>query len=409
MEICSNRFYPWLSWALPSLGFLVMYVARVAPAAFLSDLIHDFHTDVGGIGILASAFLQGYVLMQIPVGLLVDRFGPVRLLFLSTALAILGNLWFAYATSLSHAHMARLMVGVGSAFMFVCSFKQAKIWLPDAYFPLAGGLTQVCGMIGAAFGSSWLTTLYPAGNWRLSVRWVSGVWALLWVVMLCTLRSKPNEEEAAPLGRLSDVMGGLYRVCVNRNAVLNGVYAGLIFLPTEVLGGWWGAYYLDHVHQLNAQSAGFLIGCIFLGWAIGGALIGYVAGRFGDLRRVMIFSALSSCVFLSLGLYGVGLSEAFLAGIFFAYGLSNSGLVLAYAISTDFVEASLSGSAVAFTNVMSIALGILMQPLVGLGLATMSAHMSMTDACRTVMLLLPLSLCAASYAAFRLSIPDKGV
>lgn len=404
MKITQMKWYPWAAWFLPALCFMIMYVARVVPGTFLNELMTSFDVSHGAVGVLGSAFLQGYVLMQLPVGLLVDRFGPVTLLLIASVLGIFGNNMFEVSNTLSQAYVARLLLGMGSAFIFVCAFKQAKIWLSARHFPFACGLTQVFGMLGAAIGNGWMHS--SDISWRVTLHTITQIWCVLLVVMLMVLRSKRDDSPKAKHSHnVKEMFSGLMQVLGNSNSWLNGLYAGLVFLPTEVLGGWWGPYYLSLVHDITEAQAGGLIGSIFIGWAIGGSVIGYIAGRWKCTKPLMILSAMMSLVFLSLGLY-VRICPMFVLNIiFFLYGVCNAGLILAYALSTELVGIEVAGSAIAFTNVMSIILGVILQPGIGHGVSYITAYLGEKIAFDIVMLVLPLGLIVSALMAYRLRLP----
>lgn len=400
--------YPWISWFLPAFSFLVMYVARVAPASFLNELIDSFHVNHAALGVLGSAFLQGYVVMQIPVGMLVDRFGPVKLLLIASIIGIIGNNMFVVSTTLAQAHFARMLFGVGSAFIFVCAYKQAKIWLSPRHFPMACGFTQVFGMLGGAIGAGMMHR--PGISWRVTMNMVTQLWCLLVILMLIFLRSKREDSPRANHSHnIKEMFKGLKTVLINKNAWCNGLYAGLIFLPTEVLGGWWGPYYLGMIHNLDKAQSGALISSIFVGWAIGGSLIGYISGRWNATKQLMIASSMMSLLLLCIGMYARGCPFYLLNIVFFLFGLCNTGLIIAYALSADFVGIEVAGSAVAFTNIMSIILGIGMQPIIGFGVTVLTVYFNENVAFDMVMFLLPLCLLMSAYMGYVLRIPKKNV
>ena len=160
------RFYPWIVWALAALFFLVEYVARVSPGVMRKSIMIEFELTGGQFGTLSAMFQIIYLLMQLPVGILADRYGPRRLLVLSVALCALGCYVFAIAESFFQAQLARFFMGFAGSFAFVCALKLAREWFQSTHLGLLSGLTQIMGMIGAAMGNMLLPYALLHYDWR---------------------------------------------------------------------------------------------------------------------------------------------------------------------------------------------------------------------------------------------------
>jgi MFS family permease len=408
MKITEIKGYGWLVWLLPALCYAVMYVVRVAPAVIVSDLEVAYQVSTLEIGILSSGFMLTYITMQIPVGIIADRFGPVAVTIFANLLAILGSYLFCVASTIGYAYVARMIMGVGSACIFVCALKIAKIWLPERYFALVCGLTQVLGMLGAAAGNSLLTRYNIAYGWRNVLETMTLIWLVLTLLIIALLRNKKSER-VEPIGTLSDLMTGFSYVISNGNAWLNGIYGGLVFMPMQVLGEWWGPTYLSAIHSITLEDAGNVQGWMFVGLGVSGTFVGYVAERYHCYKQIMVASALTTLVLLSGVLYFRELTTTTLEVVFFLIGFASAGLIIAYAVATDLNDPRFAGSAIAFTNVMSILFGAILQPLVGVIVSYYESYMPEVQAFDRIMVILPISLLIAIYCALRIQIPKKNM
>ena len=101
----------WAIWSLGALVYLVAFFQRVAPAVMTEQLMADFAIGGAALGNLSAFYFYAYVAMQIPTGLLADRWGPRRLLASGTAVASVGGLLFALAPGFELAAAGRLLVG----------------------------------------------------------------------------------------------------------------------------------------------------------------------------------------------------------------------------------------------------------------------------------------------------------
>lgn len=128
---------PWLAWSvwgLAALLYLIGFCQRVAPAVITDQLMAEFSIGAAALGKLSGFYFYSYVMMQIPTGVIADRWGPRRLLTLGAAVAALGTALFAAATSLWWADVGRLMIGASVAVAFVSMLKLSSHWFaPDQY------------------------------------------------------------------------------------------------------------------------------------------------------------------------------------------------------------------------------------------------------------------------------------
>ena len=114
----STGIMPWLVWGSAALFFLYEYLQRVAPSVMVDDLMRAFAIEGAGVGELGAFYYYAYAILQIPVGVLADRYGPRRPLVLAALLCVVGSVLFAMAHGFASAALGRLLIGTGSDFHF---------------------------------------------------------------------------------------------------------------------------------------------------------------------------------------------------------------------------------------------------------------------------------------------------
>jgi len=136
----------WFIWLFAALAFGYAFFHRVAPSVMVDDLMAEFAISGAVLGTLSALYFYPYVLMQVPLGALIDRLG-VRAL-LSTALLIggIGSVIFALAQSIEMAYLGRVLIGIGSAVGFLSSLALAGKWFPPHRFAFLAGLVMFFGM-----------------------------------------------------------------------------------------------------------------------------------------------------------------------------------------------------------------------------------------------------------------------
>lgn len=398
---------PWFIWGLAAFFFFAHYVVRVTPGHISEHLlIHFINSTKIEIGILGASFYLPYVLMQLPIGYLVDRFGIRSLLTVAVLICSLSCLLFAGANLIETAVLSRVLLGFCSAAAFISALKLITIWFEPQKFALLVGITQALGMVGAAFGARIVPYLNHTIGWQYSFYLYAIVFFILAILIFTIVRNAPTNGTPSTKIITTDYhpVGSLWSVFFNKYTWINACYAGLIYAPTDVMGELWGKEFLEHIHALNNFQASHVISYIFIGWALGGPLAGWLADHFGR-RPIMIFSALFGLFLLPSLFFIPNLPLFAINTIAFIYGLTNTGLIASYTVAGELHDKSHSGFSMAIANMFSVLLGASFMPLIGWILEEL-AHISSngtliytTKDYQKAVLLLPLCLLLAIFLA----------
>lgn len=356
----------WLIWGLAASFYFLDYLARVAPGVMHQYLQQDFGINEAGFGILTASFYVPYILMQLPVGLTVDRFSIRWLLTFMSLLTAFGCVLFGLADNLAVASVARMLIGFSAAFAFVCALRLATSWFPPVMLGLLAGLTQALGMLGGAAGEAPISLMVGVIGWRHTMLVMAFIFVILAVLLYQFIKDRPetNKKETHIAGSI-DIWQSLKIILSHRQTWINALYAGFLFGPTAVIGESIGPAYLQFGRGLTAHSAAFAIGLIFIGWSIGGPLTGWLSDRMGRRKPLMIFTAVCGLLLTSVFVFVPQISSKTACLLFFVFGLTNTGVALAYAVSTEIHDHKVVGTSIAFTNMTSILIGASLQPLVG--------------------------------------------
>ena len=367
--LTNSKYYPWVVWGLGALFFCVEYFARLAPSVMVPDLMRAFNVDALGIGILSGWFYVAYLGMQLPVGMLVDRFSPSKLLAFAAIISGISCFLLATADHLWVASLSRFLIGFGGAFAFVGTLKLATIWFCSKRFGLLAGTTQALGMLGAAGGEGPLAVLVTAIGWRDTMICIGSALTIVAFLILTLVKEKIGQStiinRAQKLSSLKEIKEGLIEVLKNKQTWVISIIGGLLFSPTATFGELWGVTFLEHVQNLNHHSAAAAVSMIFIGWTIGGPLSGWFSDRIGKRKPGVFISCIGSLLTLTTVLYCPNLPTPIIFILLFLYGIMNTGVVNIYALSGEINRQSIAGISMSFINMSSVLLGFLFQPLVG--------------------------------------------
>ena len=116
----------WLVWGLGAALYLIAFYQRVAPAVLVQELTREFSLSGAALGNLSAFYFYSYVAVQIPTGLIADRWGPRRLLTVGASLTAAGTLLFALAPTPWVANAGRMVIGAAAGVAFVAMLKLAS-------------------------------------------------------------------------------------------------------------------------------------------------------------------------------------------------------------------------------------------------------------------------------------------
>ena len=128
-------------WALAAAFYLYGFFQRVAPAALAQDLMRDFSLTAAALGNLSAFYFYAYAAMQLPTGVLVDRWGPTRLIFIGALMAGIGSLLFALSPTPALAAIGRALIGASHAVAWVSMLQLITHWFPARKFGAMSGIS----------------------------------------------------------------------------------------------------------------------------------------------------------------------------------------------------------------------------------------------------------------------------
>ncbi len=353
-------------WGLGAVFYSYEFALRTSMNAISRDMIHSMNFSASEISIIASVFYWFYVISQIPAGISVDKYGPRRVLVVTTFLCAAGTLVFTCSNSFLFLCLGRALMGLGGGFAFVSTLKIASYWLPDRWFPLFAGLTQFFGYIGAALAGLPLVSLMSLFHWRAIFICLAIFGAVLFLcnlfASLGTVAEKASEEERATF---KDTIVNLGRISRNPQVIFNGLYCTFVMGATAVFADLWGIDFLFKVKNIPITTAATACSLVFIGVAVLSPFWGAIASFLKSSRIPLIWSAILSVITTILLLYvNIPIWGIFLAC--FMFGGFQAAHVLNFTILKDVVDTKYLGSAIAYVNMFTVAGGALFQPIAGL-------------------------------------------
>jgi sugar phosphate permease len=363
------RWFPWLVCMLGALFYCYEYYLRIAPSVMSADLMHAYGLSAAAFGNLAAFYYYAYTPMQLPVGIMMDRFGPRRLLVVAILACALGSYLFTLTSHLAVAQLGRFLVGFGSAFAFVGVLKLTTLWLPPERFAFMSGFATALGSMGAIIGDISLSALVARLGWQTTIHFAAAAGLILALIIYWVIPNRRahervyNEQRSASYSQL---VTGLLTLLKNRQIWLNGIIGGLIYIPTTAFAELWGIPYLEQAYHYANLDAASTIAMIFLGWVVGAPLMGLLSEKIKLRRKPMTIGSLVAAVLIALVLYLPGLPHWLVSVMLFIFGIFSSSQIIVFAIGRENSSLALAGTTVALTNLFVMLSGVIFQPIIGI-------------------------------------------
>jgi len=356
------RLYPWFVWLLGACFFFYKYLVQVSPSVMTADLMHAFQINGAGLGNLSACYFYAYLLMQIPVGLLLDKYSPRYLTTFAIVICAVSTYVFSETSSLTLACISRAFIGFGAAFAAVSCFKSASLWFPAKRFALVSGMCMTAAMLGAVGGQMPLSVLVQDYGWRMALKIVASLGILLGIFYVVCIRDKQQVMRTKPLEKLSINPLLILR---SRQAWLLSLYSGLAFAPVSVFGGLWGVPFLEQAYHFSPSKAAMAVSLIFIGFAAGAPLLGWLSDSMGKRKPLMQFGTLLATVCLIMVIFGSKQYAWMVQVSLFLFGFGASGFFISFAMIREAFPLILSATVLGFMNTFDSICEAISEPIVG--------------------------------------------
>ena len=238
-------------------GYFLSYGLRSVNAVIAPELMQELGIGATGLGLLTSAYFLAFGLFQLPLGLLLDRFGPRRVEAVLLLVAALGASVFAMGTSLQALAVGRALIGLGVSACLMASFKAFSQWFPVERLPSLTATVMVAGGLGALSASVPVTMALPLIGWR-GVFWLVAGLLVLASAYLMSVPDHPSIGKRETLGQQIRSLRSIYG---------NRVFWRFAPQGCLVMGGFMafqGLWAVPWLMEVNGATRGDAAGVLFL-------------------------------------------------------------------------------------------------------------------------------------------------
>ena len=219
-------------------GYFISALLRAITATLSPLLTSEFNLNAGDLGLLAGGYFLGFASMQIPLGYLLDKHGPKKVVSSFLLIAIIGTGAFALSQSFSGLLISRILIGVGVSACLMGPLTGYRIWFADEYQQRANAWMLMVLSMGFVFSTLPVQILLPVIGWRWIFGSVAVVILLIIILTLLFIPSWKSEDskDVENAGSLSDVWKSKFFRSTIPLGLFN--YGGMVAIQTLWAGPW---------------------------------------------------------------------------------------------------------------------------------------------------------------------------
>jgi predicted MFS family arabinose efflux permease len=323
-------------------------VHRVGIAVIAVDMMDELNASASLVGIMSSAYFFPYALVQIPVGILLDKKGVRKTIGSLGVIAAIGNITFALGPSLATVTIGRALVGAGVGGFYVSCLKALSIWFESGKFATLTGLLTAIGNFGAFFASSPMALLSVNIGWRGAYAAIAVAMSIFIGLVWISLKGEKHTSHASERSVSVDLRG----IFTNRHFLIVMMIPFLSYGAYISFQGLWAGPYLAAVYGMDTATVGFFLTFISIGFIISTPFGGYLSDKVLRKRKpVLLIGLLLSFIFwISLTIFGATLTPLTLSSLLLLMGFATGFTYVLMVMSKELFPAEISGTAMASLN-----------------------------------------------------------
>lgn len=328
------------------------------PNIMLDNFIHQFHIDTVVFGQFSGIYYLGYSLMHLPIGIMLDRYGPKRVMTICILLTVFGLLPILFADQWIYPMIGRALIGMGSSAAILGTFKIIRMTFKEQHFTRMLSFSVTIGLLGAIYGGGPVSYLCSSLGYKMVIQIFIIIGLLLAALTYIIVPEMEKEEQSA------SISADIRLVITNRQIIVLCILAGLMVGPLEGFADVWGSSFIKQVYGFDSTLASYLPSMIFIGMCFGAPALSYLAEKTNNYFGVIIGAGfVMMLVFLAL--ISKHLTAETMAFSFILVGVCCAYQILAISKTLTYMPERVAGITAAIANMIIMSFGYAFHTSIG--------------------------------------------
>lgn len=397
-NLSSSRMIAWTVWIIASVFYAYQYLLRVMPNIMLDDIMQQFNIGAATFGQFSGVYYIGYSLMHLPIGIMLDRYGPRKVMSGCILVTVIGLLPLLFATHWFYPIIGRLLIGIGSSAAILGLFKIIRMTFSEERFPRMLSISVMIGLIGAIYGGGPVSYMRETMGYESVVQLfaLGGILlaaATYWIV--------PNVESTQQTTVTSDIR----QVLTNKRVIFCCLFAGMMVGPLEGFADVWGTAFLKGAYSFDNSIAASLPSMIFIGMCFGAPVLSMIAEKLNNYLGTIIGAGILMTVCFSI-LLATKLNAGEVTFNFIIIGICSAYQILAIYKASTYVPEHVAGLTTAVANMIIMIFGYAFHTTMG-GVINAMGGPANPEALSYGIAVIPIALCIGSLGFILLYVTEK--
>ncbi|NOR24304.1 MAG: MFS transporter [Desulforhopalus sp.] len=331
-------------------GYFISYLYRVVNAVIAPDLVADIGVGPSALGLLTATYFISFASFQLPLGVLLDRFGPRKVEAILLVFAALGAFIFARAESLAGLVTGRALIGFGVSACLMAAFKAYTLWFSKDKWPLVNGFQMAAGGLGALAATSPVEATLQFTDWR-------GVFMALALLTLLTALAVffivPEKKRDGTGESLQNQLRGIREIFTSRKFWRTAPLTTISQASFLSIQGLWAGPWLTHVAGFERTEVAGLLFWVAVAMIAGFITMGTIAERFSKRGVSVATTAVTGMtLFMIVQLLLIVSSVDWCVPVWLAFGFLGTSSIIAYSALSQSFPVHLSGRVTTAVNLL---------------------------------------------------------
>jgi sugar phosphate permease len=357
-----SKLTSWRMWFLAVSFYFYQFIIRVATSNLREPLTLEYNLTASDFGLFASYWLISYALLQIPMGIALDKWGVRRIFSLSALTCGIGTFIMASTENFGFLCFARLLIGAGSTAGFIGTFKVSSEWFSERMLPILVGIISGIGVLGASLAGAPMVILQNAIGWRTVFYLLSATAVVLSVVYILFLRDKQLRSHI----NFKEIRTQLFKLIKEPQIWLLGCVGFILYTPVSVLADLWGSSFISTAYGYSAVESAFASSFVYYGNASIAFLIGWLYFKFSSNKQFFVFFSILATVCMAILVWADLPNYLMLCVSLFALGCMVGSENLIFPISDRYAAEGYQGLSASVINFIVMVGPIALQPGIGI-------------------------------------------